>query len=316
MPHATAYVAGSDDTNEPSQYASSDTLRRRTQRPGGDLSEPATLREAVHDRTFRGEIILFAFNFCSISDALALMATLRRASFEHFLPFTDGRATCLAMQHLAAVRGGLQHATGTQQPHHPNPSSSPDPSPDPRPSPSPEPEWLLLLWLQAPRCSHRRRATGPHGRATSRDGTAGGHGLTASRPSWAGGAPACSSSCGSLGTRRRRCCWEAESTCCTSTPIWCGSLLTLLTLRGTHSTHSTHPTHPTHPTHSTASTASRVDSQALLRDPYLALKTPPLASYALVLLPEKPINGGLWYARASGRGRGAHWVMEEAMPAG
>ena len=84
----------------------------------------------------------------------------------------------------------------------------------------------------------------------------------------------------------------------------------------THSTHSTHPTHPTHPTHSTASTASRVDSQALLRDPYLALKTPPLASYALVLLPEKPINGGLWYARASGRGRGAHWVMEEAMPAG
>lgn len=118
MPHA--YVPGSDDTNEPSQYASSDTLRRRTQRPGGDLSEPATLRAAVQDRTFRGEIILFAFNFCSISDALALMATLRRASFEHFMPFTDGRETCLAMQDLAAVGGGLRHATGTQQPNHPS----------------------------------------------------------------------------------------------------------------------------------------------------------------------------------------------------
>ena len=113
-----AYVPGSDDTNEPSQYASRDTLRRRTQRPGGDLSEPATLRAAVQDRTFRGEIILFAFNFCSISDALALMATLRRASFEHFMPFTDGRETCLAMQDLAAVGGGLRHATGTQQPNH------------------------------------------------------------------------------------------------------------------------------------------------------------------------------------------------------
>ena len=94
---------------EPSQYASSDTLRRRVQRLGGDLSEPATLRVALEDRAFRGEVILFAFNFCSISDALALMATLRRASFEHFLPFTDGRETCQAMQHLAAVGGGLQH---------------------------------------------------------------------------------------------------------------------------------------------------------------------------------------------------------------
>ena len=130
MPHATAYVAGPGDANEPSQYASSDTLRRRTQRPGGDLSEPAVLQAAVQDRTFRGEIILFAFNFCSISDALALMATLRRASFEHFLPFTDGRETCLAMQHLAAAGGGLQHASGTQ-PHHPSPSSSTAPSPGP-----------------------------------------------------------------------------------------------------------------------------------------------------------------------------------------
>ena len=124
MPHATAYVAGPGDAKEPSQYASSDTLRRRTQRPGGDLSEPAVLQAAVQDRTFRGEIILFAFNFCSISDALALMATLRRASFEHFLPFTDGRETCLAMQHLAAAGGGLQHASGTQQSHHPSPSPS------------------------------------------------------------------------------------------------------------------------------------------------------------------------------------------------
>ena len=128
MPHATAYVAGPGDANEPSQYASSDTLRRRTQRPGGDLSEPAVLQAAVQDRAFRGEIILFAFNFCSISDALALMATLRRASFEHFLPFTDGRETCLAMQHLAAAGGGLQHASGTQQSHHPSPSPSTAPS--------------------------------------------------------------------------------------------------------------------------------------------------------------------------------------------
>ena len=124
MPHATAYVAGPGDA----QYASSDTLRRRTQRPGGDLSEPAVLQAAVQDRTFRGEIILFAFNFCSISDALALMATLRRASFEHFLPFTDGRETCLAMQHLAAAGGGLQHASGTRQSHHPSPSPSTAPS--------------------------------------------------------------------------------------------------------------------------------------------------------------------------------------------
>ena len=80
MPHATAYVAGPGDANEPSQYASSDTLRRRTQRPGGDLSEPAVLQAAVQDRTFRGEIILFAFNFCSISDALALRPLTSTAS--------------------------------------------------------------------------------------------------------------------------------------------------------------------------------------------------------------------------------------------
>eukprot|EP00964_Phaeocystis_antarctica_P006128 scaffold3340_cov63-Phaeocystis_antarctica.AAC.8 len=61
------------------------------------------------------------------------MATLRQASFEHFLPFTDGRETCLAMQHLAAVGGGLQHATGTQQSHHPSLSSSTGPSPGPGP---------------------------------------------------------------------------------------------------------------------------------------------------------------------------------------
>lgn len=76
-----------------------------------------------------------------------------------------------------------------------------------------------------------------------------------------------------------------------------------------------HSTDSPYSTDSTDSTSSP-GSQALLRDPYLSLKAPPLSSYSLVVLPEKPVNGGLWYARASGRGRGAHWVMEEAMPAG
>ena len=70
------------------------------------------------------------------------------------------------------------------------------------------------------------------------------------------------------------------------------------------------------PSNDSTDSTSSPGSQALLRDPYLSLKAPPLSSYSLVVLPEKPVNGGLWYARASGRGRGAHWVMEEAMPAG
>ena len=34
---------------------------------------------------------------------------------------------------------------------------------------------------------------------------------------------------------------------------------------------------------------------------------------ARLVLPEKPASGGLWYGRATQRGHGAHWVMEEVV---
>ena len=102
---------------EPSAYASSSALRQRSQEGvGGDLSDPATLRLAVDARSFRGEVILFAFNLCSIGEALGLIAALRERSFEHFLPFTDGESTCRMMQRIHAANGGLR---GTSSPRPP-----------------------------------------------------------------------------------------------------------------------------------------------------------------------------------------------------
>ncbi len=50
---------------------------------------------------------------------------------------------------------------------------------------------------------------------------------------------------------------------------------------------------------------------AVLSDPYAQLKAPPLREHSLVLLPESPANGGLWYAQNTRRGAGAHWLIGE-----
>ena len=222
-----------DGPDPASAYASSDALRRRPPHPGGDISDPAVLQSALQARAYRGEIILFAFNFCAISDALALVATLRRASFEHFLPFTDGPSTCDAMVSLAAVGGGLRG----------------------RPRQPPPPPCYWSSW------------PGNH-------------------TGWQywGTRPSCVS--GDQGGRRP----------CVLEQLWLSRYQAAALLLGA------------------GVNVLHVDTDmALLRDPYLALQAPPLSDYALIVLPEKPVNGGLWYGRATQRGHGAHWVMEEVV---
>ena len=219
-------------------YASAAALRLRTPHSGGDIAQPGVLQAALQARAFRGEIILFAFNFCAISDALALIATLRRASFEHFLPFSDGQATCEALRSIAAVGGGLR--------------GLPRPLP---PQPLPPPPCYWSSW------------PGNH-------------------TGWQywGTRPSCVT--GELGGRRA----------CVLEQLWLSRYQAAARLLGA------------------GVNVLHVDTDmALLRDPYLALKAPPLSEYSLVVLPEKPANGGLWYAQASARGAGAHWVMEEVV---
>ena len=50
---------------------------------------------------------------------------------------------------------------------------------------------------------------------------------------------------------------------------------------------------------------------AILADPYALLKQPPFASQNLVILPETPANGGMWYAQNTSDGAGAQWVIGE-----
>jgi hypothetical protein len=69
---------------------------------GGDLSDPAVLQSVLRTRAFHNELILFAFDFCAVADALNLVMLLRHAGFEHFLPLGDGAATCAVLQRTAA----------------------------------------------------------------------------------------------------------------------------------------------------------------------------------------------------------------------
>ena len=48
-----------------------------------------------------------------------------------------------------------------------------------------------------------------------------------------------------------------------------------------------------------------------LSDPYVQLKAAPLAQFSLLILPEAPANGGMWYAQNTSRGSGAAWVISE-----
>ena len=50
---------------------------------------------------------------------------------------------------------------------------------------------------------------------------------------------------------------------------------------------------------------------AILSDPYALLKVPPMASQSLIILPETPANGGMWYAQNTTDGAGAQWVIAE-----
>ena len=88
-----------------SEYFSAVALERSRALLGGNLSDPLVLREAVASRSFQRESILFAFDFCSIGDALNLALHLRRAGFEHFLPLSDGAETCAALRRAARSRG-------------------------------------------------------------------------------------------------------------------------------------------------------------------------------------------------------------------
>ena len=68
----------------------------------GDLDRPDVLAAALAARAFRGEVILFTFDVCAVSDALNTILLLRNAGFEHFIPLTDGEATCTQLERAAA----------------------------------------------------------------------------------------------------------------------------------------------------------------------------------------------------------------------
>lgn len=70
-----------------------------------DLADEDALERVARARSYRGELILFSFDFCGIAEALSLILSLRRASFEHFLPFSDGAETCEALRTAAMLRG-------------------------------------------------------------------------------------------------------------------------------------------------------------------------------------------------------------------
>ena len=212
-----------------SAYSSTTELGRRPPIASGDLSDPAVLRRAVEARSFRGEIILFAFDFCSASEAIGLISSLRRASFEHFLPFTDGEATCVSMQRILGVGGGLIGQDATPPP---------------------------CFWASWP-------------------GNHSGWNVWGSKPS-----------CVSAELDGKRFCVLEQ--------LWLSRYHAAALLLGA------------------GVNVLHIDTDAIfLQDPYVALKAPPLSQHALVVLAEKPANGGLWYASA--RGGAARWVMEEVV---
>ena len=87
-----------------SPFASSHLLSTASIPKTVDLADPNALERVARARAYRGELILFSFDFCGISEALSLIISLRRASFEHFLPLTDGIETCDALRTAARLR--------------------------------------------------------------------------------------------------------------------------------------------------------------------------------------------------------------------
>lgn len=88
-----------------SRFNSAAALARQSPFAVVDLSDPTALHAAVLNRAFEGELILFSFDFCGISEALSCVVSLRLVGFEHFLPLSDGWETCDAMQAAAGARG-------------------------------------------------------------------------------------------------------------------------------------------------------------------------------------------------------------------
>lgn len=88
-----------------SSFASAPHMPYPPSTPPLDLSVRAALDAAVQARSYNRELILFSFDYCGISGALALVLHLRDVLFEHFLPLSDGAETCQAMQDEAKARG-------------------------------------------------------------------------------------------------------------------------------------------------------------------------------------------------------------------
>jgi len=72
--------------------------------PHADLAQPGRLASALRSRTYRGELILFSFDFCGIGEALSMALTLRSIGFEHFVPMSDGAETCETLRTAARTR--------------------------------------------------------------------------------------------------------------------------------------------------------------------------------------------------------------------
>ena len=210
-----------------SQYASSTTLLASSAvaPPHLDLGRlaPSALNAAVRKRAFRGELILFSFDFCGISEALSLVLTLRRIGFEHFAPMSDGPETCEAMRQAATARG-----------------ISP----------------LWPCWYSSWPRDH---------------------------PGWQqwGTAPGCVSAARSSRT-------------CVLEQLWASRY------------------HVAAQILATGVNLLHVDTDSVfLSDPYELLKRPPLSHTSLLILPETPANGGMWYAQNTSKGTGAAWIIAE-----
>uniref|UniRef100_A0A7S4ETJ9 Nucleotide-diphospho-sugar transferase domain-containing protein n=1 Tax=Chrysotila carterae TaxID=13221 RepID=A0A7S4ETJ9_CHRCT len=204
-----------------SKYFSSLLLLRNIWK-GGDLSDDMQFQRVVNQRTYKGELILFAFDLCSVSDALNAVLMLRHVGFEHFLPLTDGAATCEALHALADVKA-----------------------------------------LPTTPCFWSSSSNNHKGWDT-----------------WGAGAGCVS------GERRRGYC-KAEQ-------LWAIRYHVAARLL-----------------------ASRVNllhmdtDTVIFNDIYTRLKRKPISDYSLILLPESPVNGGLWYAQHTSLDSGAQWVIAE-----
>ena len=210
-----------------SEYASASALLPASAAapPYVDLSHlaPSALDATVRARAFRGELILFSFDFCGISEALALVLELRRVGFEHFAPMSDGPETCEALRGAASARG-----------------ISP----------------LWPCWYSSWPRDH---------------------------PGWQqwGTAPGCVSA-------------ARNSHTCVLEQLWASRY------------------HVAAQILATGVNLLHVDTDStFLSDPYPLLKRPPIAQVSLLILPETPANGGMWYAQNTTRGTGAGWVIAE-----